>query len=177
MVKQAAATTAGYDRDVVERNFLRAIQVSGMDEIYKGQDKLPPPKDPKVQVEEMKQKAKIGALQLKSKTFAATLEENKKVNMAKIAQMEANAIKLMHDAKIDRADMRLKAFDIAISAMQEHNKQLNEQIKAMGELNDEGSTDGPSGGGDVSGVEEPAGNAGVLPPPGGMGGEPQGPMG
>jgi len=175
MVKQSAAATPGYDQEAVERNFLRALRVDGMDELYKGADKFPPPKDPKVQVEELKQKAKIGALQLKAKTFAATLEENKKLNMAKIAQMEAQAIKLMHDAKIDRADMRLKAFDIAISAMQEHNKQLNEQIKSMGELNgDEGNVDG---GGGVPGMEGNGGNPEPVPPAPPMGAGAEEPMG
>jgi len=173
MVKQASMQTAGYDKDQVERNFLRALRIDGIDEIYKGQDKLPPPKDPKVQVEELKQQAKVGALQLKAHTFASQLRENQKLNAAKIAQMEANAIKLMHDAKIDRADIRLRAFDVAINAMQEHDRMMVDQLKALGESGDAGTTVG----GGVSGVEEPAGNAGGAPAAPEMGGEPQGPMG
>jgi hypothetical protein len=157
MVKQSAMVTPGYDKDKVERMYLRALRVDGIDDIYKDKVQAPPPE--KVQVEQLKQKSKADALALKSKSFVMTLMENRKLNAAKIASLEAQAIKLMHDAKIDRQDIKLRAFDIAIKAMMEHNAMLTEQINQMQETDDD-----EGGSGDVGGVEKPSSVPTVVPP-------------
>jgi hypothetical protein len=101
-----------------------------------------------------------------------TLQENRKLNVAKIANLEAQAIKLMHDAKIDRQDIKLRAFDIAIQAIQEHNAMLTEQINQMQETDDD-----EGGSGNVGGVEKPPSVPTVVPPAPEVGAGPEEPMG
>ncbi len=63
-VKQAAATTPGYDHDAVERRWLKAMQVDAPDEIFKGTEGTPPPKDPKLVIQEAKDGAAMQRLQI-----------------------------------------------------------------------------------------------------------------
>jgi chaperonin GroES len=172
-VRAAAHQVPGYDIPLVEKNYLRALKVEGIDELYKGPNKVPPLPNPKMQVEQGKIQIKQMDIEYKKQALQAKLMEDRRVNTARIAQMEAQAMKLMHDAGIDRDNTQLKAFDMAIKAMQEHNNMLNERIKSLGD-SDEGKT--PDGGG-VPGMAQPSGDTGVQQVPPGIPGGDQGAMG
>jgi hypothetical protein len=171
MLKQAAMTSPGYNKDKVERNFLRALKIDGADEFYKDGVQAGPPE--KVQVEQLKQKSKADALGVKAKSMAIQLSETRRMNTAKIGQMQAQTIKLMHDAKIDRQDVRLRAADIAIKALQEHNAMITELIKELGAIDGTET----SGAGGVPSLEGTPSDDGMVPDDGGMAGVPEEPMG
>jgi hypothetical protein len=173
-VRQAAFQVSGYDKDAVERYYLRALRVDGYEAFYKGSDKLPPPQDPKLLLEQAKAKGKAAELQLKHIQFMAGLKETVRLNSAKIAHMEAQIIKTMQEAGIQRGDQRLRAIDMTIKAMQEHNNQLIQMASAM--QSEEGENESTTGRGSVPGVAEPTGDEGLLGTPSDMEEVPDGTM-
>ena len=131
MIKQIAMTTPGYDLQAVERNFLKAANVEGWEALYPGPDKVQPLKNPKVQIEEMKLEAKKMDMKLKEQMFAAELMEQRRLNAAKILQLEAQAAKLMEEAGGVQAGHQLAAFDAAIGALKVHNDMLKSKADTM----------------------------------------------
>jgi len=171
LIKQAAASTPGYDPDVVEKNFLRAARVDGIDNFYPGIEKFPPPKDPKIQVEEMKAEVRKLDLQLKDKKTMLDLMEEKRINDAKIQMLQAQAAKLAHDANVDRHDVRLRAIDIAIKALTDHNKMVTDRL-ALTQGKGENGNGGPDISGFIPGMEDQSGDqGGMAVPPNGAGGD------
>ena len=163
MMAQRAAMTAGYNRDEVEKNLLRAMRVDAIDVFFPGSDKVPPIPNPHVLVaqtrlegEKLKVKGHLAEALLK-------LEEDKKLNEAKIMQLEAQAAKLLMDAEDADAAAKLKEFEAQIGAMKSvhemytnHIEMLTKQVEAQ-----EGGSGGkgPNAGGAGS-MARPSGNAG-----------------
>ena len=131
MIKQIAMTTPGYDLQAVERNFLKAANVEGWEALYPGPDKVQPLKNPKVQIEEMKLEAKKMDMKLREQMFVQELMEQRRLNAAKILQLEAQAAKLMEEAGGVQAGQKLAAFDAAIGAMKVHNEMLKTKADTM----------------------------------------------
>lgn len=175
MIKQAAMTSPGYDPEAVERNWLRAVQVEGMDELYPGLEKRPPSKDPKVQVEEMKLKARQVAVERRNQVYMIQILEDRQKNMAEIAKLKAETVKILAEVGIQRDDQRLRAYEIAINALMERDKVMADREKA---LKEEGvSYGGLDQAGGLRGVESAGDNQGALPALPGMEGSPEGTMG
>lgn len=162
IVKQDSHVTPGYDVPEVTKSWLAALEVEGIDRLYPGPDKVPPLPNPKLQVEEKK----LEGLQLKLKNeqqeWSNRLLEEKRVNNAKIAQLEAQSIKLMADAKAAQGEgemkaieLRIKAFDALIQSHKEFGDMVNERIKALG-----GAGEGNSNGGGVPGMAGKPGDSG-----------------
>lgn len=150
MVRQAAATTAGYNRDYVERKWLEAMDVDDIDQAFVGSDKTGPMPNPKVQLEEMRLKAKSADLAFKKESFAHDLMEQKKLNNAKIAQLEAQAISLVKGMQDDTAAQHIQAFDSIINAMKTQNEMIDNRLQTLNQGNDSEQSPGqgpPSGGG------------------------------
>jgi hypothetical protein len=72
-VKQAAATTPGYNHDEVEKRFLKALHVEGIEQVFPGTQGAPPPKDPKLVVQELKEQS---AAQRQQADLKKTLKDN-----------------------------------------------------------------------------------------------------
>jgi hypothetical protein len=122
----------GYDPDAVERFFLNSLQIDNIDTIYPGVDKAgPPPPDIKIQVQQMKAQSDQAELQFRQMSFAMTLQEQRRMNTAKIIEMAANAQKLMEDAKNEAAAQKIQAFNAAIGALKEDNVALSAQINEV----------------------------------------------
>jgi len=130
-IKQSAMTTPGYNIPEVEKNFLRALRVDGMDTLYPGPDKVQPLPNPKVQVEQMKLQAKQQHMELDKMKFIANLQEQARVNQAKIVQLEAQAMKLIAEADGVQTGHEIAAFEAAIGAMKHHNDALQSQAELM----------------------------------------------
>ena len=183
-IKQAAAQTPGYDLEAVERNFLRALKVDGVERLYPGPQKTPPLPNPKMMVEQAKGQARMQELQLKLKwemqKETATLMEQHRVNTAKILQLEAQAAKLVADANGVETGHQLAAFNAAIGAIKQHDDMLRGRVetllKAM-ELGNDVEQQNSANGGGMGGMGGPAGNAGAAGGAPAAAGGPQGPMG
>ncbi|MCK9988654.1 MAG: chaperonin GroES [Azoarcus sp.] len=131
MVKQAAMMTPGYNLPEVEKAYLRAIRADNIEVIYPGPDKTPPLPNPRVQVEQMKLQTKQLAVQAEMQRFTAQLMEERRVNAAKILQLEAQAAKLMAEANGVQAGHELAAFDTAIGALKAHDESLRNRAQIM----------------------------------------------
>ncbi len=131
-LKQAASTTPGYNVAEVEKNFLRALKVDGIDLLYPGTQKIPPPPDPKLQIEQAKQQGRIQLAQAKHQMgmerWALEMSETHRVNTAKILQLEAQAAMLMEQAGGVQTGHEIAAFNAAIAAYRSNNDALKQQI-------------------------------------------------
>lgn len=128
LVRQAAATVPGYDRDAVELYFLRAARVEGYEALFPGSKKVPPGKSEKIQLEEMRMQLKQGALKLEAQKFQMTLAEQHRLNTAQIAMLESQALKLMHDAAIENKQFELDRINSIVEAMKSHNDMLVDKM-------------------------------------------------
>ena len=146
-LRMAARESPGYDITEVEKNFLRALRLEGIDKYYPGPEKRPAPPDPRVTLEEMKQKGLAFKLDHDKKMFALGLMEEHRVNNAKIAQLNAQAMKLVSEAGVAQADVQIKAIQTIVDALQVHNDMISQQLESM---QGEGDEAGNTGGGGVS---------------------------
>jgi chaperonin GroES len=107
-LKQAAQTTPGYSIPEVEKRFLKAIKVQGIEQVYpdpNGPNAIKPPPNIKIQLEEMKQEAKKAQAQLDAKKFEFEvmttrfeLQQEAEMQQAKIMQLQAQTLKLYAEA-------------------------------------------------------------------------------
>lgn len=164
-VKQAAAVTPGYSIPDVERHFLRALKVEAIDVLYPGPGKVPPLPNPKVMVEQIKMQGVQMKMQAQHQQFVMNLIEQRRVNTAKIVNLEAQAAQMLAQAKGVDAGHQIAAFEAAIGALKSHDESLRAHIElAMKQMEaNSGDQEGRPGA-----VENGPGNAGaVSSPPGG----------
>lgn len=165
-VKEDSRVTPGYDIKEVTKAYLEALNVEGIDRLYPGPDKVPPLPNPKLQEAQAKGQIELQKEKGRMQQFLAKLQEDRRMNNAKIAEMEAQAMALLRQAGLDKATLQLEAFDRAINAFKEHNKAISDRISAYmsggspnGESTNEGDVgsveDGPSNQGS-NGVSAPA---------------------
>ncbi len=153
MLKSAAATTAGYNTDAVERRFLRAMGVDEVDEVFPGAAGQEAPKDPRVQIQELKNAQKQMELQLQQQIFAMEMQETVRLNSAKILEMEAQVQLLLTKAATENDKQRISAFRAAIEAIRERNNQMNNSLDRM--MEDFNVTEPNAGTGAVPGMASP----------------------
>lgn len=148
-LKQSAMTTPGYDRDAVERRFLKAIKIDAPDEVFKGANGTPPPKDPKIVVAEMRAQTEMMKLQRGAQEFAAQLMEEQRKNNAEIIKLQAEAAKLMADIEGDEVDRQINAINTSIGVLKSKNDALLGRIETIlhafeigAKQNEQSDTDG-----------------------------------
>lgn len=94
-IKQSAMTTPGYDIEAVEKNFLDAMQVESPDHLYPGLEAKPPAQDPKTALAAQKLQLEAQRLDWERQSFIMTLQEERRMNSAKILQIQADVQSLM----------------------------------------------------------------------------------
>lgn len=159
MIKQGAMSTPGYNIVEVEKDYLRALKVTDIDRIYPGPDKVPPLPNPKMAVEQLKISVKEKDLELKKMMFVSEMQEEMKLNQAKILELNAKAAKEIAEAKGVEAGHNIAAFEAAIGAMKHHNDNLNKRIEMMMKGMENGaSNDGNANSGQLDGMAKAPGN-------------------
>jgi chaperonin GroES len=155
-----AATIPGYDTVRVERNQLTAMRIDAVDKFYPGPDKIPAPPNPSVEIERMKLQSKQLDLEHDKMKFLLDLQEQRRINTAKIAELRAKVIKLMSEVRTEGIQQQMNAFELAVTAMESHNRMLDERMKVLKEVrSDEGQRSSERGG--VPGMAEPVDDSGV----------------
>ena len=156
LLVQRASSTPGYNKDLVEKNFLQAMHAPNIDTLYPGVAKTGAPQDVKLQIEQLKQQAHANKLEFEKMKFVLGLQEEMKLNQAKIMELNAKAALEMESAGGVQTGHQIAMFEAAIGAMKVHNDNIHKQIDLMlrGMNNGEGTTD--NGGGAVPGVEGPS---------------------
>jgi len=134
-LKQAAASTPGYNRDAVETRFLKALRVDNIPEVFPGTAGQPPAKDPKLIIEETKIQGRLAEqdkiLQAEMQKFAITLQEEMRVNNAKITEMEAKAQNEAANAQTEQAYAQVAIINAEISRVRSENEQINTRVEQL----------------------------------------------
>lgn len=134
-VKAAAQTTPGYNKDEVERRYLRALQVEGIEQLFPGTAGTPPPKDPKVALQELKEQGATQRLQMElqaqQQEFAMTLMEERRVNNAKILDLMASADEAAANAQSEQAYAQVAMVNAEITKLKSRNEVVNSRIDAL----------------------------------------------
>lgn len=148
LLREAAATAAGYDKDEVERRYLKALGIDEVDKLFPGSASMPPPPpDVKITIQELKNQSKQMELEQEKMMFAIKMQEEIKLNEVKILEMTASAEKLMAQATEEPAKNRINAFRAAIEAMRERNNKMSLDLDRLMETsNVEPSVDSGTGG-------------------------------
>lgn len=157
-MKQSAMGTPGYDVYETEIAWLESLEVEGIDRLFPGPGRVPQGHEmvnPKVMVENLKEQTKQMKIKADMMIFANQLLEDQRVNNAKIRQLEAQALKLMSEAKSTDGAARLEAFNSLIEAHAQYGDMLNNRIKAL--LGGGSSGESDEGGG-VQGMARKPGN-------------------
>lgn len=160
LLREAAATGAGYDTDEVEREYLRGMGYDDLDKIFPGTKGQEPPVDIKIQIQSMKSQVEMAKLEQAKMEFVVTMQENVRLNTAKIAQLTATANKLEIEAQSEPAKQNVAAFRAGIEALREQNKQNNAQLdRMMEQIN--AAREANTGTGTIPGMAAPSGNGAV----------------
>ena len=146
-LKQAAMSTSGYNLDEVERRFLRALRVEGIDTVFQGTANAPPQKDPAVALQEVKSQGdlavkqldnqmKAAALQVKqmelkleAEKFVAELMEEQRLNNAKIMELGAKAAESAANAQSEQAYAQVAIVNAELARVRMENEHLDTQIE------------------------------------------------
>lgn len=166
-----------FNQDAVNIQFLKAIKVTNIDQIYLGTAKAPPPQpDVKVQIEQMKMQIQMKNLEWKKLQWISSLLEQRQLNEAKIVALYAQAALYEKEAGGVDAGTQIAAFKAMIDHLKMLNEGVDNQMSQLGDNNGGAETSGeqggtgtgpqPSGEGTVPSLEGTPSNGGPpnLPP-------------
>jgi chaperonin GroES len=157
-LRQAAYTAPGYDLEAVETYYLKALRVPNWQTFYKGPKNVPPLPNPKMMLEEAKTKREQLKLKQQQMEFAFGLLEEKRLNDAKILQLEAQAAKFVAEAGGIEAAKSIEAMKGVIELAKGRQELIGKQFDLMMQQMKQGESD--EGGGESSGVRKVAGGSG-----------------
>jgi chaperonin GroES len=131
-VRAASKQAPGYNVPEVEREYLRALKVANIEQIYpdpKGPNAIQAGPSEKVQIETMKQEAKKLELQLEMKKLQMEMMLEVELTRAKVHDLEAKAILTMAQADGISKDQELSVLNMQIAAAKANQDGL---LKYMG---------------------------------------------
>lgn len=135
MISERSAMMPGYDRVLAEKNLLRLIGVTNIEQVFPGPDKTGPLPNPKLQIEEAKtqSKEKIAQMQLQAEQqqYTGKLMEDRRLNQAKIAELMAKAASEMASAKGVEAGHQIALMEMQLGILKHHDEQLGQHIDRM----------------------------------------------
>lgn len=132
-LKQSAATTPGYNKDLVEKQFLKALKVPDLEAIFPGGAE--PPKDPKLVVEETKIQGRLAEqereLQARMLEFQISAQAERELNNAKILELQASAQEKAASAQTEAAYAQVALINAEIGRVKAENDRLDSSMDAM----------------------------------------------
>ena len=175
-LKQAAATSPGYNRDEVEKTFLKALQIENVEKVYPGVEATGPLPNPKLQIEQIKQQIAQARLSAEDRRWANEMLAERPKLLAEVDLLKAQAAKIVADIGAERAAIQIQAFDSMIAAISLRMQREDKQMELMQQGKGDGDGKTPNGGG-VSRLAQSPGDQGVPPAAGGGGQGANGAMG
>lgn len=113
----AATTSAGYDIEEVNRRYVKALRVPAPNLVYPGLEKMPPSKDIKLQIEELRQQSKQAELQMKMAVEAAWLQvESRKID-AQVTTLQADLQMKLVELDGDVEDREVSRLNAMVSML------------------------------------------------------------
>lgn len=128
---QRAYSVNGYDRDAVERLWLKSRRISGSESLFKGEGKVPPLPNPKMMVEQAKLEAKKMEIQARQQELVMDLMEKRRLINAQILNLESQAVKNLAGIQGDAAARELEQFEMVLNLLKEHQQALTKHIEAL----------------------------------------------
>ena len=176
-VREAALTTAGYDRDEAQRRYLKALKVDNIDSLYVGEEKAKPLPNPKMAAEQLKLQGHQMKIEAEKIKWANELLAEQPKIQAEIDLLRAQAAQIVAEIGATKAATQVAAFETAIKAYEAYHGQMSNRIKALtsGKSDDENSSSPAKG--NVPGLAAASDQPAAQGPAGNMGAAPQGSMG
>lgn len=169
-LKSLATNNPAYDQDAVEVDVLKSLGVTNWQEYYKGVASAPPaPPDVRVQIQQMKNEVAMASLQWTQQSFIMGLQNEARLNEAKINEINAKIFKLYEEGKGVTEKQRIDAFRAQMELIREQNKSFDSQIKTLMEIGKNAIEANAGGPGSVSGMAGASGDPALLPSPAGTG--------
>lgn len=145
---QVARMLPGFNMYEVGKRFLDAHKIRDVDVLYpdpKGPKAVPPPPNPKMQIEQMKMQVKQMELQQDMKIAQMELMNEMELTQAKIMELRAKAIKALAEAQGVEQGHQIAMIDAQIGAAKHHQDGLLKQIEIMQRATEKGSKDAAGG--------------------------------
>ena len=161
-IRTASQQVPGYDIDYVERQFLKAMRVEAIDRYFPGTGKVPPPPNPKIAVAQMQMEIKKLQLQEQRLQWVADLMEQRRLNTAKIIDLEAKAAAAIAGIDAAAAATQLSFLQTAMDAIKQHNDIITQRIQAMTEMQQGAGAGEGETGGNANGDQQQLGIEGAL---------------
>lgn len=130
-VKQDAMQTPGYDKDEATRRWLRAMNVEAIERVFPGSQGTPPPQDPKIVVEQMRDAREKLKLQAETQFRVAQLLDQKRVNDAKIQQLLAQAQEALANAASEGSYARVAELNAGITHAREQSSAVERELRLL----------------------------------------------
>lgn len=130
-LKQAAYTVPGYNVELVERRWLEALGIEGIETLYPGPDKVKPLPNPKIQVEQMKLQQAQQEMKTDAMIKLAELSEQRRLNAGKIMELYAKAQKELAEAQGVGTGHQIAAFELALGALKHQDESLLQLMQIL----------------------------------------------
>jgi hypothetical protein len=162
-----AATVPGYNPAAVEENFLRSLRVDNWKTLYVGFDPASQPKDPRIQVAELKLQADAMRLEWEKQQFVAELMEERRLNQVEAVRLAAQAELYVAQAAGEKDNKEIVMLQMSLAALKQRDEAIKQRVdhllKAM-ELESD-PTRKPVDTGTVRRLAGAPDNGGVSPSP------------
>ena len=139
-LRQTAMSTPGFDVHKVMVRYLEALKVPNIQEILpdpNGPNAIQQAPDVKIQIEQMKSQERQLSLQVKMKLGTMKILQEAELNRAKIAKLEAEAVKNIEEAGGEKEYRRIALINAQIGATKAHQEGLLRSIELMQKITKE----------------------------------------
>ena len=137
VAQRVAATPGLYNRYEAEYTFLKAMKITNIDKLLpdpKGPNAIPPPSNPKMQIEQLKAEAKKAESELAMKMGLLKLMGDAELNQAKIKKLEAEAEAIKVGIATEGEKMRLNEINTQIGLNREHREGILSSVETMNKI-------------------------------------------
>ncbi len=158
-MREASMTSPGYNRYEVEKYYLQALKVPQIDKFYPdptGPYAVPPPQNPKVQIEQLKVQSKEKLAGQEMQLKVAELQQSAEKLAAEVKKLEADAALAMSQAQGIDVGHQIALLEAQIGAKKAHMEGLTNAIKLLHEVS--------QGGTSSAGVAPPSSQQGPASP-------------
>ena len=164
---QTATSVPGFNMYKVLVRYLDAMKITNIDEVLpdpQGPNAVPPPVNPKVQVEQIKAQTKQADSQSKMKVALGKLALEAELNRAKVVKLEAEALKAIEEAGGVKEGHQIALLEAQIGAAKAHQEGILRSLELMKETMGESDGDSNNETG-VPRMDNQPGNQGIVQGP------------
>jgi len=168
MVAQRAQVVPGYDKELAERNLLKAMKIEDIEQIFPGQQKFPAPTPLKIAIEQIKAESDKDKVRQRMAEKYMDLSVQREKNQSDMELTKAQIAEILAGIGGAQAAQQLQAFELMLKAGERedaHLAQMMEMFKDLGN-GQPGKPDGQGsspGGRGIPAMGQQPGNAGGVP--------------